>query len=673
MAPLLNVSCPAAAPRQPGSTTSRPDGATSLWKHHGIWHLGVLMFRRMNFPSKAMVISVSFLLVVAQLAYLFVRTIEEGVAITQKELKGVAMASTLLPLISQTQAFRHHAALAGGKAPELALLAQMDQQLGALEALSDPAIDLVKPLKFVRDGLATLRQPLDDADEAFRIADEVASQSLRLMASVADESGLSLDPGADSYHLMLASTSEMLELMQQISRMRDVGLLALRSGSLTPAQHGALFGDSYVTYRELESVFSRYERVVKANPALAEALAFQDAFTPVNGFMRLVRKNVLAEAGPRGDAAAFEATGKNALAALLALVERSHKTLGEVLQARIDSDRRARNLQLAVICAGLLVAAYFFYCFFLVTRGGMREVTKHIDAVAAGDLSTTPRPWGTDEAAALMTSIDHMQSSLRTLIGQVRECADTIVTTSAEVSAGADDLASRTEQSSSRLQETASAMEQIAATVQQTAERTDASAALGRENSAAAAQGGEVIAQVVATMHQIDGSSRKIGEIIGVIDSIAFQTNILALNAAVEAARAGEQGRGFAVVATEVRALAQRSASAARDIKALIGTSAQQTAQGSQVVRSAGATMNQLVHNAQRMSGLLAEVASAATEQTRGVSAVSSTVAQLDQDTQRNAALVEQTNNAASAMTEKANQLVATARRFTLPGDVSHA
>jgi methyl-accepting chemotaxis protein len=636
-------------------------------RHHRFWSIGMRLFRSINFSSKAAIISAVFLVVVAQLTFIFVRASNQVIRTSESELVGVAYARELALLLDQAQTLRQLFLTSGDK-PTAALLEQLgrvDQKLARIEGLPAAKLNLDEAFKFARDALAPLKAATSDREESFLRADEFVQQLLRLTASVADSSSLSQDPDPDSYHLMLASTQETLLVSRVLGRLRDLGTDVLSAGKLTPFQRSFLQGDSYVIYTQLELLFGRYERVVKANPALGEPLAFQDAFKPVNAFVRVLRKGPMAESGPQGDAVALAAAGQAAIDAMAALTSRSYTALAGLIEARIAAQHRARNLQLGLALSGLLVAAYFFYCFYLVTHTGMQEVTRHIDAMARGDLSTAPRPWGKDEAAALMLSISAMQASLRQLVGQVRSCANDIVNTSAQVSAGAQDLSGRTEKAASSLQQTALALNEIAARAKNTADGE--SAALGQENQRVASQGGEVIAQVVATMQGIHTSSKKIGEIISVIDSIAFQTNILALNAAVEAARAGEQGRGFAVVAAEVRALAQRSASAAREIKSLIANSAEQTEKGTAIVRLAGETMNQLVHNAQALSGLLSDVSGAAAEQTRGVNKVSATVAQLDQDTQRNAALVEQTTAASLEMKAKASELEATANWFKLP------
>ena len=260
-----------------------------------------------------------------------------------------------------------------------------------------------------------------------------------------------------------------------------------------------------------------------------------------------------------------------------------------------------------------------------------------------------------------------MQEALRRMVSRVRSSSSNIVQASNDIAAGARDLSSRSEQAAANLEQTAASMEEIAATVKNSASHTDEAAEVARRNADVAAQGGRVMQNVVETMDVIRNSSKKIGDITATIDGIAFQTNILALNAAVEAARAGEQGRGFAVVANEVRTLAQRSATAAREIKELIAGSVAQVEAGSRVVREAGATMEDIVASSSRVNELLGEVAGGAKEQTLGISQVTQAVQDLDRMTQQNANLVEQTAAAAATMLRLAQELDAEVSNFQLP------
>jgi methyl-accepting chemotaxis protein len=335
--------------------------------------------------------------------------------------------------------------------------------------------------------------------------------------------------------------------------------------------------------------------------------------------------------------------------------------------ARSDAAQWARNVRFAAVAACLLVAAYLFHAFYLVTQGGLNEVRRHLDAMADGDLTTHPNPWGKDEAATLMLSLHDMQAALRNIVLRVRASSGSIVDASSEIAAASMDLSGRTEQAAANLEESAASIEQISATVNHTAESVRQAAQLASGNAQTAVRGGTVVGQVVDTMRDINVSSKKIGDIIGTIDGIAFQTNILALNAAVEAARAGDQGRGFAVVASEVRSLAQRSALAAREIKTLIGASVENMEVGTQVVKGAGDTMQELVSNASRMHDLLAGIATASAQQSSGVTQVGAAVNELDRMTQQNAALVEQTAAAAAALEAQALGLATEVARFRLP------
>ncbi len=288
------------------------------------------------------------------------------------------------------------------------------------------------------------------------------------------------------------------------------------------------------------------------------------------------------------------------------------------------------------------------------------------DRVAAGDLSGAIDVRSNDETGQVLKALGRMQDSLSRVVTDVRQNSENVATASAQIAQGNQDLSGRTEQQASALQQTAATMEELGTTVRHNADNARQADQLARGASTVAAQGGEVVGRVVQTMQAINQSSQKIGEIIGVIDGIAFQTNILALNAAVEAARAGENGRGFAVVASEVRSLAQRSAEAAREIKALIGRSVEQVEEGSTLVDQAGKTMGEIVGAIQRVSDIVTEISSASTEQSGGVQQVGQAVSQMDQATQQNAALVEESAAAAESLKSQAQQLVQSVAVFKL-------
>jgi methyl-accepting chemotaxis protein len=303
----------------------------------------------------------------------------------------------------------------------------------------------------------------------------------------------------------------------------------------------------------------------------------------------------------------------------------------------------------------------------------IREARGLAQAIATGDLTHKVEVDGRDEAADLMRALQSMQDSLRKLVGQLRDSSESIQTASNEVAAGNQDLSQRTEEAASSLQQTASSMEQLTGTVRQSAEAAAQANQLASSASSVAQRGGEVVSQVVSTMDEINSSSKKIADIIGVIDGIAFQTNILALNAAVEAARAGEQGRGFAVVAGEVRSLAQRSAEAAKEIKALIGTSVDKVETGSRLVQDAGSTMNEIVASVRRVTDIIGEITAAAGEQSTGIGQVNTAMTQLDQMTQQNAALVEESAAAAESLKDQAHKLNGLVATFRLERSADRA
>jgi methyl-accepting chemotaxis protein len=296
----------------------------------------------------------------------------------------------------------------------------------------------------------------------------------------------------------------------------------------------------------------------------------------------------------------------------------------------------------------------------------LQQASAAAAVVARGDLTVRLDTRRTDEIGQLLTALDGMVQSLHYVVAEVRDAGESIHLASSEVAAGNTDLSARTEHAASNLQETAASIAQLAQTVSANADNTRQANVLARNAAQVAGRGGEVVEQVVATMDEINGSSKKIADIVGIIDSIAFQTNILALNAAVEAARAGEQGRGFAVVASEVRSLAGRSAQAAREIKALISDSVQKVSDGATLVTTAGSTMNDIVRSVEQVTALMSEINEASSEQSVQISQVSQAVEHLDQMTQQNAALVEQGTAAGESLKEQSQRLAGAMRQFQL-------
>ena len=320
---------------------------------------------------------------------------------------------------------------------------------------------------------------------------------------------------------------------------------------------------------------------------------------------------------------------------------------------------------------GLLVCAFVIGLFlaFYISRLISRPLQQAMSAarlVAEGDLTNKLEVTTSDETGKLGQSIKDMNESLFTIVSAIRISVDTISTASKQIAAGNSDLSQRTEEQASSLEETASSMEELTSTVKQNAENARNTNQLAVNASGVAVKGGQVVGKVIDTMESISSSSKKIVDIIGVIEGIAFQTNILALNAAVEAARAGEQGRGFAVVASEVRNLAQRSAAAAKDIKTLISDSVEKVESGAKLVDEAGKTMEEVVSAVKSVSEMMAEISAASAEQSAGIDQVNQAITQMDEVTQQNAALVEEASAAAESMQQEAQNLVMSVSMFKL-------
>jgi len=659
MAPLLNRTEPAAAS---GS------GFGEFFRYHGWLSPGVRLFRRIGFPAKAAWVGVSFLIPLIVMLALLANAANDQIAVAKSERAGVAYAKPLLALVNLAQSRRRAAT---GDAPDLpALQTAVKQAFSAVSARQDEsgkAFGLEKPYAALLAAHEALLQSPRAAspDDTFAAHMAFTASALNLLGRLGDGSQLALDPDVDTYHLMNIAVLRGPLLAENLSRMRGIGSLVLRSEELTPRRRDLLVKSAAVMSYLQSDIENSYQAIIEATPEVEKLVDMNGVKEATGVLVKAVEQQFLSSALV-GEEAAYRTLANAAVdkqqAMGLALLDR----LDAQLQARIDRIFRALMLQLSLAAAFVAVAGYLMLAFYKVMTGGLQEVSGHLEQITKGNLTTSPKPWGSDEAAQLMSTLAAMQTSLRHIVGNVLTSAGEVQNSSSEIAAASLDLSARTEQSAASLEETAASMEQIASTVKHTADTVVGALAIVQENADAATRGGEVIGQVVGTMEGIHASSKKIGDIITVIDGIAFQTNILALNAAVEAARAGEQGRGFAVVATEVRALAGRSAAAAKEIKTLISASLEQVAQGNRVASEAGATIGEIVSNAERMAGLMNEIATSTREQSAGIEQVGSAVNELDRATQQNAALVEQTSASANLLSDSASLLAKEVSFFRL-------
>jgi len=474
--------------------------------------------------------------------------------------------------------------------------------------------------------------------ETSRSADTLTPQMLRIAEMELTLTRVSLQ----ARHAILSRTPEELQ-----ATLAEIGKQGQRLGELT-------------------SEFDAAISTERGRALFAEVKSKKEKFWQEAGE---VVKHV--QAGRRGEAFTHlvdhVVPARDAWLAMMGAQREYQRTLliGSInsVNGRISATEHALAALVALLVIGASVVAWLGG---RIIRRRAEAAARVADRVAQGDLSETIDTGTQDEFARVFTSMQTMQQRLSTLIGSVQAGAREVASASAEITSGNADLSARTESQASNLQQTAAAMDQISSTVQNNADTARQATQLAGSAAAVAAKGGDVVARVVTTMDDIAGSSRKIAEIIGVIDSIAFQTNILALNAAVEAARAGEQGRGFAVVASEVRSLASRSAEAAREIKSLIGNSVEKVEGGTRLVDEAGSTMIEIVQQVRRVSDLIAEISSATAEQNVGIGQVSQAVTQLDSATQQNAALVHRSAEAAGSMREQADRLVQSVSAFSL-------
>ena len=634
---------------------------------------GIRLFRVIGFSAKAGWVSAAFLLPILLLSWSLWTTASESITFSVKERLGIEHVRPVIALLDAAQVRRRAATAGSVDLPEATakVAAAMkevevqDQRLGALFN-SSKALQQVQVLQ-----TALAAQPVVGSPVATFAAHTAFIASVTgLLADVADGSNLTLDPNLDSFYLMLGAISQQPLLIESLAQLRGMGNAILRNGTLSTVQRDALAGQLAFAQAHQTGLDKSLGRATLANAALLTRIDTRDAVQASQALIQAVRSQLLGSA-LNGDADPYLALANRAVALHYASNTKMLRELDAAIALRVTQLRHALWLQIGISLSGIALAIYLLVAFYKVTQGGIAEVARHLTDISQGNLMASPRPWGRDETAMLMTTLGVTLDSLRRVVHQVRQGAGEIEIASAEVASASMDLSTRTEETAARLQRASSAMNQITTTVRQTAATASGASDIVSSNADVAAQGGEIVANVVRTMDSIRDSSARIAEIIGVIDGIAFQTNILALNAAVEAARAGQHGRGFAVVATEVRSLSQRTTSAAREIKTLIHSSVERVATGAKVAGDAGTTMRDIVSNADRIKSLIGDISRSAAGQTLELGEVGTSVQQLDDMTQQNAALVEQTAAAASTLKDNAVRLSREMAFFSLPAELT--
>lgn len=631
----------------------------------GIWSLGMLLLGRLTFAGKAILISLIFAIPLSYTLFDIWNTRAASIDFTQKERVGVrhlqAFAPVLHGLIDARNATR--AGLGGGISSSVADYTQarqrMEAGLGAFETLmkkDGDSLELSTQLAEFRKAFADTASSKDGTDGKGRtVFGPVTKAASELIIKIGDNSGLALDPDLDSFYLINGALFTMPKVIEDTGQLWGWGAFALAKPiSVQQTKQYEVWASN--VNAAVKDTLAHFKRVTSANPDLAKKIntsalqAADDFRLKVQDIDELVNKSVSPQA--------HYDEGKQRVQDVMALYTTVFTELDILLEKREMAS--ASSLRFILISSIVLVvlALYLFMCFYKTTKQGIEIISTHLEQMSVGDLRHRPQEfWTKDEFGSLVQKLAVTYDSLYELIRKVRHGARELHTASNEIASASTDLAARTEASAAALEEQSSAMEEIAATVGTTAEHAQMAATFAGDNASVAEKGGAVISQVVTTMQEIHASSAKINDIIGVIDSIAFQTNILALNAAVEAARAGDAGRGFAVVASEVRNLAQRSASAAQEIKGLITTSVEKVESGTHIVEQAGQTMSQVVKNARQIDQYLGEIATSSREQASGVEQVGQSIQELDRSTQQNAALVEETTSAAASLREQAELL----------------
>lgn len=613
--------------------------------------------------------------------YLYIRGANKEIRDALTEIQGLAPAAELVRLMQPLQSHRDLAgAVLSGDRALANLRATKEKEVTAAfvqvrTAMPLSAAPLIKKLDTVEAQWKTLSNAIKD--QAFPVADsfnrhtKLVASTLNLLETTADYFGLTLDPDANSYHLIIGAFLELPKLTESMGRLRATGTAILGIKQATTEERVTIATMLELTRDALEHSRAMIQKVVEAHggamPKLEAASAA--AQTEAQKLVAITDLEFMRIEVLRYNAADYLKAGTAAIDAQFNLIDAARSEIEQLLLERVASYRWIRAVLVGIIGALLILgAAAMFWMARSITRPLNAAITD-ANAIAAGRLDTVMHNIGLDEVGQLRRAMQHMQRNLAHIVFSIRENSESVATAAREIASSTQDMSARTESQASSLEQTAASMEELNTTFHKNDESSQHVSDLAAQAAKAAEQGGVVVGKVTHTMQEIEVSSKKIAEIIGVIDSIAFQTNILALNAAVEAARAGEQGRGFAVVAAEVRALAQRSGQAAKEIRTLIGESVKKVQTGTREAAESAKAMDDILASVRKVAVTMTDMQSVRSDQRLGVTQVSRAVEQMNQGTQQSAAMVEEIAATADLLSDQAQHLFEAVATFKLSGE----
>ncbi len=633
---------------------------------------GMNLMRRLHFPAKMVLMGLVLTVPLAWLTVQSILQVHRQLEGTRSEVRGAEISTRLLDLIVLTQKHRGlvNRALAGDTGVDAALAETRNRLLGAIggvergvEASAIPALG--KPWAALAADLRRMAagDVPRDARASFQWHTESVEAQWRFAMLGADQSQLLLDPESTTFHLMHLAVEQVVPWSEALARMRGEGAALLRKADRLPEASQAVFMHQQLMAHQIAAAalsVEALERLGEARPA-----GFDEAVRRSRDFARRVEAAFAPGAAPMEPAAFFDA-GTAAIEQVASAGHAATDRLSALLTAR---EQRLRREWLLSLCAGLgtlLGVTYLTIVFFRTSFGAVRVLQGSVAQLAAGDFATRIRLRGTDELSVVGSTLDEMTGRISQMVSDIRSNSSMVAQAGLKLADDSRLLSQRTESQASSLEQTAASVHELTSAVDQTARAAQSADALAGQVSRSAEAGGEAIGAAVRSMNDIQASSRKVQEIIGVIESLAFQTNLLALNAAVEAARAGEQGRGFAVVAAEVRTLAQRSAASAKEIKALIGDSVAHVETGAQEIGRSSETFASIAGGVREVAHKLRDISASAVEQSGGLAQISQAVQHIDSLTQQNALMVEQALHSSVQLSQRAERLSQAVGSFRL-------